>query len=331
MKRLRLIALLCFSCLLTQAETGAYVYEFLRLPVSTLAAGLGGNTVSSPEADPDLAFHNPALLSEKSHNGLSLGYMNYIADIHFGHAAFSRRINGHNAWMAAVRYLDYGLIEGYDRQHTYLGQVFAKDMAFTSGYAFQISRYWRGGIDVHLIYSLLDEYTSLGMAVDLGVYYARPENGFWAGLSVKSLGSQLTAYDEHYEALPWDIQIGLSKQLEHAPFRFSLTAQHFDRWTSPYFDSGSQSVVDREKLLNRIFCHLLLGVELLPSDNFHLALGYNARRRYELAIEQRSVLSGFSAAFSFQIKKMRFGASYAKYHLSGNSLQMNFSTQFPTK
>lgn len=331
MKRLRFIVLICLSCLTARAETGAYVYEFLRLPVATVAAGLGGNTVASPEADPDLFYHNPALLTPDQTGTLSLGYMNYVADIHFGHAAYSRRINDHSAWTAGARYLDYGQIEGYDHHNVSLGQVHAKDMAFTGGYAFLLNDSWRGGINAHLVYSLLDEYTSVGMAVDLGVYYMKPENGLWAGLSIKSLGSQFSAYDEHYEALPWDVQIGLSKQLEHAPFRLSLTAQGFDRWTSSHYDNDSRSRIKEEKPVRQVLSHLLLGVELLPGDNFHLALGYNPGRRYELAIEQRSMLSGFSAAFSFQVKKMRLGASYAKYHQSGNSLQMNFSTQLPTK
>jgi len=66
----------------------------------------------------------------------------------------------------------------------------------------------------------------------------------------------------------------------------------------------------------------LLGVEFVPSDHFLLSLGYNYRRISELSINQRTSFGGFTVGFSTRVKNLRVGASYAKYHMAGGSLQM---------
>lgn len=327
MRKVVVVILWLFVSLTIKAQTGAFVYDFLNLPVSSYAAGLGGTILSSPENDLNLALHNPAALSTDMHNMLSMGYMNYIADIHMGQAAYSRKINEHSSWLASIRYLDYGRIDGADEYNQTTWSTHAKDMAIGGGYAFLLSDYWRGGANMHFIYSVLDEYTSLGMVVDLGVYYKNPDKQFQAGLVVKNLGSQFTPYEDTYEPLPWDIQLGISKTLEHAPFRVSLTAWGFNSWAYPYTSETTEDVIDESTFVQNVFKHLLIGVELVPSDNFQLSIGYNARRRLELAIDQRTLLTGFSAGFSTKVKKLRVGASFAKYHLAGNSLQMTLSFQ----
>ena len=321
MKKLFLLSSLLWLSLTATAETGSFVYEFLQLPTSVQAASAGGQTVSSPECDLGLALHNPACLNGEMHHTAQVGYLNYLADIHFGQAIYSRKISELQSWMAAVRYLDYGEVEGADAYGRATGTLPAKDMALTGGYAFQLADQWRGGINAHLIYSVLDSYTSLGMGVDLGVHYRDDGRGLWAGLAVKNLGAQLIAYDDSHEALPWDIQAGLTKQLEHAPFRFTLTAWGFNRLEHAYYGYDDSA----EKWHQKALKHLLIGVDIVPADNFQIYLGYNYRRRLELAVEQRSLLSGMSAGFSLNVKKVRIGASYAQYSAGGSSLQMSLA------
>ncbi len=305
----------CAFIFVGYAQNQSFVYEFLSLPTSSTAAGLGGNVISSPEQDLNLVFHNPALLSANSHNQLALGYMNYVADIHFGNALYSRKINSLSAWMAGVRYLDYGHIQGNDQFGQSTGNIAAKDISLSGGYSFLMTDGLRGGISAHLIYSTLDEYTSLGLAFDLGLYYFNEDKLFWAGLTAKNLGSQFKPYADTHERLPWDIQIGVSKKLEHAPFRFSLTSERIWEW-------GIQDIKWYEQCLR----HCIVGIEFLPSEAFQISLGYNIRRRMDLSIAQRNPLSGLSAGCRFKVKQFHIGLAYAKYHLSGNSLSFNIST-----
>ena len=59
-----------------RAQESQTVYNFLRLPVSSHAAALGGENVSLIEDDVTLMHHNPALLQNVSDRSVALGYMN---------------------------------------------------------------------------------------------------------------------------------------------------------------------------------------------------------------------------------------------------------------
>ncbi len=310
-----------------RAETGSYVYEFLGLPTSVTAAGLGGTVVSSPETDLALVFHNPAVLSSDLHNTISIGYMNYVGDVNMGQAAYSRKVNDRSAWMTAIRYVDYGKITGADIYGTTTGRLAVKDMDITGGYSYQLGEHWRGGVTGHFIYSHLDSYTSLGVAFDLGILYANPDKLLWAGLSFKSLGAQFKSYDDTREPLPWDIQLGITKQLTHAPLRFTLTAWGFNSMRYAYYSTDESAKTDDDSFLEAVAKHLLIGMDILAGKNLLFNIGFNPRRRMELSTAQRSLLSGFCAGFSFKVKSMRFGASFAKYHISGNSLQLTAAIQ----
>ena len=319
-------ALLLFITPCIQAQNGEYVFSFLNLPISTLAAGLGGNNVSSPERDLNLVFNNPALLDVDLNNAVEVGYMNYVSDIQLGSLAFARQINQRSSWMAGIRYMNYGRMLWTSSEGEILGETYAGDLALTGGYGFRLSERWRAGAAIHLIYSVLDAYTSFGITSDLGLYYENPSTYTSFGFVLKSLGAQLSAFNETYEPLPWDIQLGISKKLAHAPFRFTTTVQCLSNPNVSYTnDENNQVTVVSDKLSDKIFKHFLLGVEFIPSNNFLLSLGYNYRRKTELGIDQRTFFTGFTAGFGLRFKSTRIGASIARYHLAGSSLQLTYA------
>ncbi len=307
---------------LLRAQTGESVYQFLELPMSTVAASQGGQSVASPVSDLNLVFHNPALLGADLHNQFAVGYLNYIADINAGSAAYAREINANSRWMAGIRYVDYGTMPWTSPSNELLGETSAQDLALTGTYAWTLSPYWQAGGNFNLIYSVLDEYTSAAVAVDLGVYYRSPDQLTSFGMTLMHLGSQIVRYDDTYEGMPWDIRLGLSRKLEHAPLRFNVTAQHLNQRSMTYLVEDN---LDNLSWSEQIFTRVIGGVDFLPSDNFMLSLGYNYRRVRELGIAQRTFFGGFSAGMMLRIKQMTAAASYARYHAGGNSLQMTLS------
>ncbi|MDP4276856.1 MAG: type IX secretion system protein PorQ [Bacteroidota bacterium] len=312
-----------FPCLL-QAQTGDRVYQFLDLPVSVIAAGNGGNSVSSPVPDLNLTFNNPALLSPETHNQLAVGYLNYISDINAGSVAYSRKINDRSQWMAGIRYVDYGSMPWTSETNELLGETMAQDLAVTGTYSWMLSQYVRAGSNINLIYSVLDEYTSVAVGVDLGLYYCHPNQLFSAGLTVNNLGSQIVSYDGQYESMPWDVRGGVSYKLAHAPFRLNFMLQNLSQ-KSTSFLAEEETTTNSNNVAGQFFKHALLGVDFLPSDQFQLSLGYNYRRVSELGIAQRTFFGGFSAGMLLRMKKLTAGASYAKYHVGGSSLQMTLA------
>jgi len=308
------------------AQSGDNVYQFLNVPVSVSASGIGGNSVSSVEKDLNLTFHNPAILSTEMNNDVEVGYMRYMADINVGSAAYAHKINDRSMWMAGVRYVDYGSMLWTTAEDIVLGNTYAQDLALTGTYSWMLSENWRAGGNVSAIYSVLDEYTSAAIAVDLGVYYNNSAQLLSAGFVIKNIGSQIVSYDETYEKMPWDVQFGITKKLAHAPFRFTLTAQDLTSSRLSYLaekeETTSANSSNSDSFLGNVFKHVLLGVEFVPSDNFLVSVGYNYRRVSELEINQRTSFGGFTAGFAMRVKNMRVGASYAKYHVAGSSLQM---------
>jgi hypothetical protein len=321
----------CILVLMTSwsvfAQSGETLYPFLNVPVSVSASGVGGNSVSSQEKDLNLVFHNPAILSTEMSNNIEVGYMNYISDIQLGSAAFTRKINDRSAWMAGIRYINYGEMLWTNSADDILGTTYAGDLALTGAYSWQLSEHWRAGGSLNMIYSVMDQYTSIGLGVDLGLYYNNPSTYFSAGFVLKNMGAEVVAYDETYEKMPWDAQFGLSKKFAHAPIRLTMTVQNLTKLSTTYLAevvNTDGTAVSGDNLAKKIFKHTVFGVEFVPSDNFLLSIGYNYRRQSELAIAQRTAFSGFTAGFSMKVKNARVGASYAKYHAAGSSLQLTY-------
>jgi hypothetical protein len=309
------------------AQSGDVLYPFLNIPVSVSASGVGGNSVSSQVSDLNLVFHNPAILSTEMDKGIEVGYLNYLSDIQLGSAAFARKINDRSMWMAGIRYMNYGEMLWTNAQNDVLGTTYAGDLALTGAYSWKLSERLRAGGSFNVIYSVMDEFTSVGLGVDLGLYYHDPANYLSAGFVLKNAGAEVVAYDETYEKMPWDLQFGLSKKFAHAPLRFTLTVQNLTKWNTTYLAevaASEQTTVQKDNLAKQLFKHTLFGFEFVPSDNFLLSIGYNYRRQSELAIAQRTAFSGFTAGFSMNVKHARVGASYAKYHAAGSSLQLTY-------
>lgn len=303
-------------------QTGERLFPFLELPVSVVAASNGGEAVSSPVPDLNLVYHNPALLGPSLAGQVAFGYMNYLADIKTTSVSYCRNIDEKSRWMAGIRYVDYGTMPWTSETNELLGETSAQDMVFTGTYAWMLSSTWRAGGSFNLIHSVLDVYSSTALGVNLGVYYEHPDGLFSAGMSLTNLGSQLSTYDGTYEPLPWDIKLGVSRKLAHAPFRLNLTVKNLSQRSFSYLRDAS---VHDLGFADELFSRLVGGVDFVPSEQVQFSLGYNYRRVRELGIEQRTFFGGFSAGMLLRFKQMTAGASYARYHAGGNSLLMTLS------
>lgn len=136
------------------------------------------------------------------------------------------------------------------------------------------------------------------------------------------------------ENMPSDLQLGLTKKLAHAPFRFSITAQHLLNWDLTYkpYDvenANSSSIGNNSAssgFVDKLMRHMVLGLEFVPAKNFHIDFGYNHRRRKELAYEERMSTAGLSWGFGFRVYKFLFSYGSARYHLGGASNHFSVST-----
>ncbi len=311
----------CWNVSFSQQSSG--VFDFLNLPVSARIDALGGENVSLVERDVSTIFHNPAFLGPEMDLDLNLGYANYLADIQTGNVVFAKSMGERSAWGIGVNFLDYGAFKETTIDNVVLGDFSAKDLCFNAFFSRDLTDRLRGGVAAKVIYSALDQYTSVGLAVDVGLSYYNPDKNFSAGLVGKNLGRQVKAYNEEYEPLPWDIQIGITQRLNHAPLRFSVTALHLTQWK---FDSVTEGSTEEDSFFKTFFKHLSFGAEFLLSDNFWIGAGYNPKTGYDMSLETGNRWGGLSGGAGIRVKAFDIGLGISKIHPSATSIHLSVTT-----
>ena len=311
------------------AQTGGdNIYEFLNLTHSGLVSSLGGTNVSLPGNDLNLVYHNPALLTGGMNNNIALNYVNYFAGINYGLAIYSRSFSGTGNFAAGITYLNYGSFTETDVSGTITGNFSAAEYALSLIYSRQIDSLFTVGITFKPILSQLEKYTSVGFAFDIGASWHNRINLFSAGIVIKNAGLQLTTYaGEPRQKLPFEIQAGISQSLAHAPFRFSLTLRHLEKFDLTYQYSSSSATTETSKtesgFMENALRHAILGVELRPHKNFYLSAGYNYQRRRELQIASKVSTVGFSWGFGINTSVLNIEFGRATYHLAGSSTNVS--------
>jgi hypothetical protein len=318
---------------------GHYTYAFLNLTNSARVASLGGKSVSIWSDDLNMAFHNPSLLNPSMDQHVVLNYVGYFAGVKYGYAGYALDYGNKGTFSAGMHYSNYGTFTGADENGVLTGEFRAAEYALNLIYSREIDSLFNVGVNLKPVYSNLETYNSFGLAADIGITYHNPARLFTAALVMKNIGSQITKYYEgaERENLPFEIQAGLSQKLLHAPFRFSLTLQHLQKWDLTYESSIDKSNVynplNGEKVTNnkfeefgdKIMRHAILGMEFMPGENFYVSLGYNYQRRQELKTPVNTGMVGFSYGFGLKVNKYRFSYGRSTYHLAGASNHFSLS------
>ena len=300
-------------------------YGFLELPVSAHAAALGGTAVSVVEPEASLAEQNPALLCPEMSGQLSLSYMNYVSDINIGYASYTGTFNGIGAWQGSVRYVGYGDFDGYDEFGGSTGTFTANDIAIQGGVGYPINKFWRAGVYARAVISKYDIQSAFALGVDAGLNYYDEAAGRSISVVVSNLGGQLKTFDDRRCKMPTQLSVGISKEVEHLPFCFTLTAIRLLDWDDDYYNGqGNRSSYDTGEQILR---HLLFGAEWTPTNAFYVATGYSYRRQREFS-GQGGFLRGLSLGAGFNAGKWQAHVSYASYNAVDGSLMFTLGYNF---
>jgi hypothetical protein len=319
----KLMFLLVCMPLFAYSQAGDDGYAFLQFPTSSRVGALGGHSVSLVEADPALAFHNPALMGGETDHKLNVKYMNYIANVNAGSAVFTKAFRERSAWGIGATYMNYGSMKEMTIDNTQLGTFSVQDIGLHAFYSYDLSEKWRGGLSLKALYSTIADYYSFGLAVDAGLSYFNPEKDFSVGIAFKNIGAQLKAYEDERQSIPWDFQLGLTKRMAHAPIRFSITAMYLNQWKFNYIDLTPTAKEDR--FFKTALKHLVFGVEFLPSDNLWFGVGLNPKTKMDMSIESGNALGGFTIGGGVKVSRFDIGAAVARYHPSATSLMISMA------
>ena len=327
------IILIAGSISTLHSQVGNSVYSFLDLPVSSRIASLGGSNVSLRDNDLSFSFCNPALLSSENNKQISLSIANYLAGIKFGTAMYGFQLKEKHLLAVGMQYIDYGKFVETSETNEELGSFTAKDMALYLIYNYKISDRISVGGTLKPVYSVYERYTSYGVAMDAGASYAIPEKFFYAGITLRNIGTQLKGYyntggNQHYEPLPFQIEAGISKKLNHAPFRFSLTLHNLQRWNLNYLsgENVDDELTKEASFLDMALRHTIIGVEFVPGKNFYLSAAYNHRRQSELKMTGFKSAAGFSFGGGIKLYKFHVGFGMTTFQTGLSAYQFSIAT-----
>lgn len=338
--RKAILAMLCaFTGTISMAQIGGeYIYQSLQIAPSARQAALGGSVLSPRDSDLSLALFNPALLDSNMNNQAVLSYVNYYSDINLGFASYAKNLD--SVWNVAahLQYVSYGDFDRTDESGAVIGNFSAGDYAFVLGASRVIDSSFTIGANLKTLYSAIDTYFNLSMAVDVAGSYVNRKRNLEAALVFSNIGTEIDSYtDGDKEKLPLNIKLGITKRLKHAPLRFNVVAENLQQWNLD--ESGDDEVTvdpvtgeiqDAKKFVfgDRLMRHMVIGTEVLVSQNFSVRLGYNYRRRQELKVDERPGTAGLSWGLGFRIKRFNLSYGRAIYHLAGASSHFTVGAQF---
>ncbi len=284
------------------------VFQVLSITPNPRAAALG-NTFVAMKNDPNTLFSNPAALgsvvsTDSTLEGLplSFGYTKHVLDINEGYVSIGGRIPGADvgAFGVGIQYISYGTFDGRDKVGLPTGTFSASEVALSAAYSGMIpERPVYYGAAVKFISSSLvsggttDNYSSTGIAADLGVYYQNDSLQMTFGLAALNIGTQLSTYAGISEPLPFNLQFGVSKKLERLPLTVHLAFRNLTR--------------DREgRNLWYALNDFSIGGEFNLSKVLRLRFGYENQKRREFKTPAGVGLAGFSFGIGFAFTRLHF-------------------------
>lgn len=311
-------------CMQSKAQESISIFNFLNLPTSSHAMALGGKNISLIEDDASLVFQNPALMSSVSNKTLNLNFLTYMQGSKAGSISYVQTKGERGTWSAMAQFVGYGNIDERDSEGNFLGTAGALDMNLAGGYSYLLSDRWVGGVSGKFLYSNYAGYSSIALAVDLGLNYFNSDKDFSFSAVAANLGGQVTAFGEVAESLPIDLQLGLSKGLGSFPLRVHLMFYDMFHWGKDYY-SPDGNIKGFQVFLN----HLNIGADLtLSQGRFWLGIGYNFRRGYEMKAGGSSHAAGLTLGAGINIKRIKVGMAYGNYHAGAPTLSFTVAYSF---
>lgn len=318
-----------------QITGGQNVFSFMTLSPSARITALGGAQIAVRDDDVAFAAANPAALNPLMDGQMVFQHKFFLSDIQHGYAAYAQHLPKLGFTVqGGLQYMNYGDINQADEYGNITGKVKASETAFTLGAARPLTERVSLGLNVRLGLSALDTYKASALAADAGVMYADTARRFAAALVLRNAGAQMSTYSGTREDLPFDVQIGISKQLRYLPFRFSVIAHHLHQWDIRYNDpdlkdddvlqlgDAEPTEGDDKNFADNLFRHLIFNGEFLlgRNESFRLRVGYNHLRKKELSVRNYRSLAGFSGGVGIKVSRFRIDMGYAAYHLAGGVL-----------
>ncbi|MFH0735257.1 MAG: type IX secretion system protein PorQ [bacterium] len=304
--------LIIFIIFVSNSAFAQNIYEFLRLDASPRAAAMAGSFVANYD-DPNVMFYNPAGIATLENNPVSFSFLKHVLDINSASIAGSMEIKDWGRFSAGITYINYGSFDKADQFGNRTGEFGAGDIAFLVGYAGKLADNFYYGSNIKFIYSSIDTKSSSGLALDLGLQYLIPNKKWAFGFAVLNCGTQLSSYYDKKEDLPLDVRFGVSKELDHTPFTFSISFNKLN---------------DKYDTFSKRFQQFVVGSEIKLSKPIKIRVGYDNARRKDLKIGSSTGIAGISIGLGLTIGDYKFDYAFSSLGEVGGMHRIGISTTF---
>ena len=328
MKKSLVTIIAILVCQITWAQLGGTsTFKALSLSSSPRVSALGGSALGVYDDDINLAMDNPSFIQADIHRQLTFNNSFYLADIDYGTVAYAHHWERFGTFLASMKYVSYGSMEGRDEAGNITGNFRAGDYVMTIGYGGNYKGKFLYGTNFKLIYSHLETYNSVGVAADFSGAYHNEEKNFTFSAIVRNAGFQLKAYtNDNKEKLPLEVSLGLSKRFENIPVRLNIVVHNLQKPAIAYNNPnpiGTTNIFGESEskdatIVDQIFRHFIFGAEIDIAKPLSVRFGYNHLIRQESSLPTKKGLAGVTVGTGIHIKQFSIDYSFAKYHAAAN-------------
>ncbi len=194
-----------------QNRPGSVGAEFIRVPVSARAAGMGGAYIAVTSGA-DAMYYNPAaLVWTEEETNFFVNHTEYLADISHEYFSVTHR-SGNNGYGAAITglYTDL-MMERTPQQPGGTGRTFfAANYRGSFAYARKMTRKVSLGVKASFMHmKLFDDMTEQSIGFDIAADYHADFRDFRFAMKIANLGSEVKFVNESYP-LPIKFEFGAS-------------------------------------------------------------------------------------------------------------------------
>ena len=301
---------------------GSSTYDFLALSSSARVTALGGTNVTLFDHDLSVQLSNPAALNPQMNRGLEVSTTVYPGGVNFGNAAYAQNFNKiPGTFGFGIQYIAYGNFKETDEVANVIGNFSAGESNIYAGYGYQFGRIFSAGANLKFIYSQLASWNSEGLAGDIAAMVNDTAHLISASIVAKNIGGQLKPYTKGAtEPIPFDLQAGFSFGFKHIPFRFHFTFHHLYTWDIRYDNPAddaqnnlfldSSQTAPKKYIADKIFRHIIIGLELPIKHVVRLEVAYNHLRQQELHLSTKLGVPGLSFGVGIHIKQFDFSYGF---------------------
>jgi len=242
------------------SKRGTTAASFLGIGMGARSMAMGSSFVAIAD-DPTSVYWNPAGLVKVPGTQLVFDHTLWIADISYSFFIFTQSLGDYGTIALSftnsnIGEMDVNTVDEPDGT----GQVFtAKDMAFSFGYGLSLTDKFSIGFNPKIIYQSIWDTRAIAIALDMGVLYDTPFDGWTLGASISNYGTKMKL-DGNSTLVLYDPDRDNSGNNDKIPASMST-----DYWDLPLNFKVGVSFLALKDDINK----LILSAEAShPSDNY---------------------------------------------------------------